>query len=487
MARELDEQLPLPNAQEAEQATLGACLVERNAAQRAMSLLTPASFFSEAHQVVFRAMVDVAAAGRPVDLITVSAMLKARGLLENIGGAPYLTALISECPTAAHVSVYASEVHECEQLRAIIQYGSQAQRLAYGRTMASAEIVGRLREDMQGIADRGLTRIPEFVTGPELRAIMGEVRWWWQDWLPRDMLTILAGKQEVGKSGLALWLALVMASGQLPWPDGTPPPEQSRRVIWVDTEGSQIVLADRLAKWGADDANLIIPGARGTESVKIDNERDLTALDALVEHTQAAMVIVDSLAAAHGQDENSAAMGGVLTGLADMARDRHCVVLVVHHVKKLQGGLVSLEDLRGSGAITGPARVVIAVDRPDEENDANRMRVVKSNIGYKPDPLGYRAEEAALPAFCEAPTVPEEESGDDRAEAWLRMKLGRGAVSENALFGMAQGATITRPALRNALKRAHVVISIVNGGRMVALPAGARETQQADVRGRDGW
>lgn len=450
--RDFGEEQPSPQDLQAEQGVLGAMLVEHGAAVRALALLTREAFYPEAHQVIFQAMATVAATGQPVDLITVSGELRRRGLLENIGGAQYLTAIISEVPTAAHVVPYARRVHECYQLREAITAAARIDADARGQRRTSAEVLAAGADALAQIASRGLQVVPPYVTGPELRARMGEVQWWWPGWLPKDMLVMLAGRQGVGKSGVALFLALAMSSGMIPWPDASAPPGEPRRVVWVDTEGAQQVLADRLGNWGGIDDRLIIPGEDGTESIHIDDAGDVERLARLVEHTNAAMVVIDSLAAAHRAEENTAAMGPIVTALGEqIARDQHCTVLLVHHVRK---GAEALEwdDVRGSGSITGPVRVGLLVDRPDPEG-AMRLRVAKSNIGRKPKALGYRPEEHAIPAWCDAPLPPREDGPAEGAEAWLRMKLSRGPLRETVLFGAGRDAGHAQNATRQALSR----------------------------------
>ena len=85
-------------------------LVESGATARAMGLVREEDFYREAHRLIFRAMLDVHTRNEPVDIVTVAAELRREGRLESVGGGEYLTALISEVPTAAHVQRYAQIV-----------------------------------------------------------------------------------------------------------------------------------------------------------------------------------------------------------------------------------------------------------------------------------------------------------------------------------------------------------------------------------------
>ena len=90
----------------AEQCVLASALLEPRAAAAVMPRVEPQYFYREAHRVIFEAMQAVHGRGFPIDLITVCAELRERGELEDVGGPTYLTALLGELPTAAHVNAY---------------------------------------------------------------------------------------------------------------------------------------------------------------------------------------------------------------------------------------------------------------------------------------------------------------------------------------------------------------------------------------------
>lgn len=126
----MSDRLP-PQDLEAEQATLGAMLMEQGAVSRAMSIVEEQDFYREAHRRVFSAIRAVDEAGDPVDVVTVGAELRRREQLAAVGGGEYLTRLIGEVPTTAHVIRYATIVHEKAVLRRLITAGAQIQAAAY--------------------------------------------------------------------------------------------------------------------------------------------------------------------------------------------------------------------------------------------------------------------------------------------------------------------------------------------------------------------
>ena len=126
----MPDRLP-PQDLGSEQATLGAILLETGAAARAMAVVKEEDFYRDAHRTIFRAMLDVNARSEPVDIVTVAAELRRQGRLDAVGGAEYLTALIGEVPTAAHVLRYSTIVAEKSVLRKMITVGGEIQGLAY--------------------------------------------------------------------------------------------------------------------------------------------------------------------------------------------------------------------------------------------------------------------------------------------------------------------------------------------------------------------
>lgn len=127
---QLADRLP-PQDLEAEQATLGAMLIDAEAASRAMGIVSADDFYREAHREIFSAIVAVEESGHPIDPVSVGAALRERDQLAAVGGGEYLTALMGEVPTTAHVVRYATIVHEKAVLRRLIRAGAEIQALGY--------------------------------------------------------------------------------------------------------------------------------------------------------------------------------------------------------------------------------------------------------------------------------------------------------------------------------------------------------------------
>ena len=123
----LDENLRKvpPQNLEAEASVLGGILLENDAINRVLEMLTPDDFYRESHRKIFRAMMELSDRNEPVDIITLSEVLKARGDIEAVGGTAYLTSLNDLVPTAANIAYYARIVREKAILRHLITAATQ--------------------------------------------------------------------------------------------------------------------------------------------------------------------------------------------------------------------------------------------------------------------------------------------------------------------------------------------------------------------------
>jgi replicative DNA helicase len=127
----------------AEQACLGGMLLSETAIIDATAILTAEDFYRPNNAAVFAAIVELVAAGEPVDAITTGALLQSKGVLVRVGGAPYLHTLIEMVPAASNAGFYAKIIAAKARLRRMGELGQRLQQLAY-EDSASAEDVDTL-------------------------------------------------------------------------------------------------------------------------------------------------------------------------------------------------------------------------------------------------------------------------------------------------------------------------------------------------------
>ena len=101
-----------PQSIEAEMSILGGILVDNEAINRALEILTPDDLYRESHRKIMRAMIELNERGEPCDLITMTTILRKKGELEEVGGGAYLATLVDFVPMAANISYYCKIVKE---------------------------------------------------------------------------------------------------------------------------------------------------------------------------------------------------------------------------------------------------------------------------------------------------------------------------------------------------------------------------------------
>lgn len=124
------EKVP-PQSIEAEIAVLGSMLIEEDAIAQAIEVLKASSFYKDAHRSIFQTILSLYNSNRAVDLVTLTEALKVNGILDEVGGAAYLTELTAAVPTAANVLHYARIVKEKAILRHLINSATQIVTCGY--------------------------------------------------------------------------------------------------------------------------------------------------------------------------------------------------------------------------------------------------------------------------------------------------------------------------------------------------------------------
>jgi replicative DNA helicase len=147
-----------PHSVEAEQAVLGGLLIDPAAWDQVGDMITADDFYRPDHRLVFGALSELVAGGKPADVVTVSEQLAHRSHLEDAGGLAYLGTLARDTPTAANVRAYAQIVRERSLLRKLITAGREIASSAFGGEGLSAR-------DLVDQAEKRVFEIAEQSTG----------------------------------------------------------------------------------------------------------------------------------------------------------------------------------------------------------------------------------------------------------------------------------------------------------------------------------
>ncbi|WP_442954377.1 replicative DNA helicase [Paenibacillus sp. MMS18-CY102] len=143
-----------PQNLEAEQAILGAVLLQAEALITAMERVKSDDFYSSAHQRIYEAMVELGESNQPIDLVTLTAYLQDRQLLEEAGGITYLAKLANSVPTAANVEYYAQIVEEKSMLRRLIRTATQIVSNGYAAEEDVGALLGEAEQKILEISNR---------------------------------------------------------------------------------------------------------------------------------------------------------------------------------------------------------------------------------------------------------------------------------------------------------------------------------------------
>ena len=108
-----------PHSTEAEQSILGAVLLNNEMLATVRDLVGAADFYHTAHQMIYRAMLDLSDRGVAVDNLTLTEDLRSKGMLADIGGAAYLAELVGVIGSTANIAHHARIVAEKARLRTL--------------------------------------------------------------------------------------------------------------------------------------------------------------------------------------------------------------------------------------------------------------------------------------------------------------------------------------------------------------------------------
>jgi replicative DNA helicase len=128
-----------PQNIEAEQAVLGAILIENSAFYKAVEIINAGDFYKEAHRKIFLSMLELNEKNEAIDLVTLTEYLRKKNEIEIVGGVTYLSSLSNTVPTAANIKYHAKIIYEKSLLRNLIN--------------TATEIVTRGYENLQDVDD----------------------------------------------------------------------------------------------------------------------------------------------------------------------------------------------------------------------------------------------------------------------------------------------------------------------------------------------
>lgn len=372
-----------PHDIEAEQAVLGGLMM--GASLRSCDLAA-ADFYRAAHQLIYEAIESLDRQGKPRDAIAVKDELRSRSQLTKIKGADYLQTCLAAVPSVAQTPYYAEIVRQHAERRLFAEHAERVRQAALDpgtqlddlRDLAAKQAEHAARPGLTGSGDRRVVLTPAAQIPPRPSF------WGWQDRMPAGHLTLIPGREGIGKSLLLIWLTSQITRGTLPGVYFGAP----RRVFYCATEDSwQHTIIPRLIAAGADlDLVYRVEVEAIATSMRIDltMPRDCDLLAAEVKRLEVAMVALDPMMSVIDRTVdtyNDRDMRTVLEPLSRLADDTGCMIVGLAHFNKTATD-DPLTLVTGSRAFTAVVRAVIAVARdPEAENGACVVSQVKNNLG----------------------------------------------------------------------------------------------------------
>ncbi len=399
---------PLPQNPEAERSVLGSILIDASSFYRVVGILQPEDFYRDGHRVIFSAIQTLADQSREIDLLTIREELSRTALLEQAGGAAYVSSLVDGIPDIANVERYARIVKEKSTLRRLVLMGNQMMRSAMDAPGDPGEVLGAAEKSLYDIAEGstaqgfvGLDKITrknlgaieqlqgagKLITGiPTGYDRLNEMTSGFQ----RQDLVILAARPSMGKTSLMMNIAESVA---IPRPGMGDEPLQNVGIFSLEMSKEQLGLRLLSSEAGVS-TQLIRSGllskknwdALAEASARLAKARiwidDSAAIDILEMRAKSRrlkmehgldMIMVDYLQLVHfrGRSESrNQEISQISRGLKALAKEMDAPVMALSQLSRRPEQRTGdhrpqLADLRESGAIEQDADLVMFIYRDE--------------------------------------------------------------------------------------------------------------------------
>ena len=405
------EQLRVPpHSIEAEQAVLGGLMLAPEAYDRINDKLTANDFYRRDHQLIYRAIAELAEKNRPFDAVTLGEWFESQGHMDLVAGGAYLVELASTTPSAANIAAYAEIVRDKAVMRQLIEVGTEIVNDAFQpEGKESDEMLAIAEQKVFAIAEQGARGRTDFVAMNDalkdafevLRVRSesgGTVTGLPTGYTEFDMMTaglqptdlvILAARPAMGKTTFALNIAeyaaikskkavavfsMEMSAGQLAMrlisSVGRINATRLRTGQLEDEDWSRVTSAIRILKDQAkvfiDDTPGLSPDVLRSKARRLKREHDL------------GLIVIDylQLMSVPGNNENRATeISEISRSLKGLAKELNVPVIALSQLNRSLETRTDkrpvMADLRESGAIEQDADLIVFIYRDDYYNREN--------------------------------------------------------------------------------------------------------------------
>lgn len=396
----IDERLLFSN--EAECGVIGALLIDHDAANRLNESLVAEHFYRDDHRRIFAAVLRLIAAGRACDIMAVFAELEESGDAARCGGIGYLGEIADNTPSSANMHRYTEIVIERATLRSMRAAGDEIAQRAVEPGMSAAEKVDfaqsrvlRLTESvrqkfepvfMRDAMKRQLARMAERMDGtkaPGLSTGFPDLDKRSSGGLHPGQLIILAARPAMGKTALAMQIALHFALNDIPslvCSQEMPESDLMNRIVALHARVELNRVIDTRTMHDDDwDRLVAASGALSDAPLAIDEQPSLNIMAVRNkvrrvrrEYGRVGLLVVDylQLMVGDGSEQNrNGEIEKISRGLKQLAKEEGMPVLALsqlnREVEKRPNKRPMASDLRDSGAIEQDADVIWTLYRDE--------------------------------------------------------------------------------------------------------------------------
>ena len=431
MTKENKENLRVPPHNiEAEQSVLGSLMMDKDAIIKVADFVKPNDFYKDAHNIIYKAILDLYEKREPLDVLSISNRLEEKNKLEEIGGSSYLASLVNAVPSASNVVHYAKVVQKKALLRRLIKSAGEILEMGYRESEDVEKIMDEAEQKLfkvsqkyikqdfvpiKSILESAFNRIEELhksdhelrgvPTGfPDLDNILAG--------LQKSDLVILAASPSIGKTTLALDIARSIGT-KAKIPVGLFSLEMSSDQLidrMIAAQGGidlwRLRTGRLRADKGYDDFQRIneAMGALSEAPVYIDDTASANIMEmrTMARRLQAehhlGLIIIDYLQLMEGRktggDNRVQEISEISRALKQLARELNIPILALSQlsraVESRSPQVPRLSDLRESGSIEQDADVVLFLYREDREKpDTPNKNIVEVIVSkHRNGPLG---------------------------------------------------------------------------------------------------
>lgn len=147
-----------PQALDLEEAVLGALMLEKDAVNDVIDILSHESFYKESHQKIYAAVQKLFANSEPIDILTVTEELRKSGDLDFAGGPFYISQLTNRVASSANVEFHARIIAQKYIQRKLIEISSNTLRNAYDETADVFELLDKAEADLFNVAEGNIRK-----------------------------------------------------------------------------------------------------------------------------------------------------------------------------------------------------------------------------------------------------------------------------------------------------------------------------------------